>query len=122
MKYTQQGTITVSCRAFNEPERLRNLKQIAVKIIVGDTGCDIPAGKLKSIFRQFEQVESVQAKTSTMPGLGLGLAVIARSVEQLGGQLCVDSEVDQGSHFLFLILFTIWDECGRHLVGQGGYR
>jgi Histidine kinase-, DNA gyrase B-, and HSP90-like ATPase len=122
VKYTQRGTITVSCRAFNEPEGLRNSKQIAVEIIVGDTGCGIPVNKLESIFREFEQVESAQPKTSTTPGLGLGLAVVARSVEQLGGQLRVDSEVDQGSRFSFLIPFTIWDGSGRNLVGQGGYR
>jgi hypothetical protein len=121
VKYTQRGTITVSCRAFNEPEGLRNLKQIAVEIIVGDTGSGIPASKLENIFREFEQVESAQPKTSTAPGLGLGLAVVARSVEQLGGQLRVDSKVDQGSRFSFLIPFTVWDGCGRYLVGQGGY-
>jgi hypothetical protein len=121
VKYTKRGTITVSCRAFREPEGLRNPKQIAVEIIVGDTGCGIPASKLESIFREFEQVESAQPKSSTTPGLGLGLAVVARSVEQLGGQLRVDSKVDQGSRFSFLIPFTVWDGSGRNLVGQGGY-
>jgi len=120
VKYTQRGTITVSCRAFNEPEGLRNSKQVAVEIVVGDTGSGIPESKLESIFREFEQVESAQPKTSTAPGLGLGLAVVARSVEQLGGQLRVDSKVDQGSRFSFLIPFTVWDGCGRHLFGQDG--
>ena len=105
----QGPTITVSCRAFSKPEGLRNSKQIAVKIIVGDTGCDIPASKLESIFREFERVELAQPKMSTTPGLGLGLAVIARSVEQLGGQLRVDSKINQGSRFSFLIPFMVWD-------------
>ena len=34
---------------------------------------------------------------------GLGLAVVARIVEQLGGQLRVDSQVAEGSRFSFLI-------------------
>ena len=34
---------------------------------------------------------------------GLGLAVVARIVEQLGGQLRVDSKVNEGSRFSFLI-------------------
>jgi hypothetical protein len=63
----------------------------------------------------------VQPKTGTAPGLGLGLAVVARSVKQLGGQLRVDSKVDQGSRFSFLIPFTVLDGCGQHLVEQGGY-
>lgn len=86
---------------------------------MGDTGCGIPTSKLESIFREFEQVESAQPKTSIAPGLGLGLAVVARSVEQLGGQLRVDSKVDHGSRFSFLIPFTVWDGCGRYPVGYG---
>jgi len=112
----------VSCRSFNEPDDLRNSKQTAVEITVGDTGCGIPANKLENIFREFEQVESAQPKTSTAPGLGLGLAVVARSVEQLGGQLRVDSKVDQGSRFSFLIPFTLWDEGRRDLMGSQGYQ
>jgi hypothetical protein len=34
---------------------------------------------------------------------GLGLAVVARIIEQLGGQLRVDSKVNEGSRFSFLI-------------------
>lgn len=37
---------------------------------------------------------------------GLGLAVVARIVEQLGGQLRVDSRVDVGSRFSFLLPFA----------------
>jgi hypothetical protein len=116
VKYTQRGTITVSCHALNEPEDPRNSKQITVQIIVGDTGCGIPANKLESIFREFEQVESTQQKTNTVPGLGLGLAVVARSVGQLGGRLRVDSKVDQGSKFSLLIPFTLWDESGQDVI------
>ena len=107
---------------FNEPEGLRNSKQTTIKIIVGDTDCGIPASKLESIFCEFEQVKPAQPKTSTVPGLGFGLAVVARSVEQLDSQLRVDSKVDQGSHFSFLILFMVWNGCGRYLIGQGRYR
>lgn len=38
---------------------------------------------------------------------GLGLAVVARIVEQLGGQLRVDSQVNTGSRFSFLIPFAL---------------
>lgn len=40
------------------------------------------------------------------PVTGLGLAVVARIVEQLGGQLRVDSKVDIGSRFSFLLPFA----------------
>lgn len=112
VKYTQRGTITVSCHAFNESGG----QQITAEIIVGDTGCGIPANKLENIFREFEQVESAQPKTNTTPGLGLGLAVVARSVGQLGGQLRANSKVDEGSRFSFIIPFTPWDESGQDFI------
>ena len=122
VKYTRLGTIIVSCRAFKEPEGLRNSKQITIEIVVGDTGCGITASKLECIFREFEQAESAQPKASTAHSISLGLAVVAYSIEQLGGQLRVNSKVDQGCRFSFPIPFTVWDGCGRHLVGQDGYQ
>jgi len=44
---------------------------------------------------------------------GLGLAVVARIVEQLGGQLRVDSKVGEGSQFSFLIPLSLSVEVAR---------
>ena len=124
MKYSTQGKITVECKAFEEPEGLRRGGSVAVEIVVADTGCGISPAKLESIFREFEQVESAAPRTAT-PGLGLGLAVVARIVEQLGGQLRVESKVDEGSRFSFLIPFAVAGDVGSRscsassLVGFG---
>ncbi|KAI0775514.1 hypothetical protein BD413DRAFT_470488 [Trametes elegans] len=104
LKYTTAGSISVLCRAFDEPTGLRDSGDVAVEIVVADTGCGIPGDKLESIFREFEQVET--APRTHSPGLGLGLAVVARIVEQLGGQLRVDSVFGQGSRFSFLLPLT----------------
>lgn len=109
VKYTAQGEVTVECKAFQEPEGLRREGSTAVEIVVADTGCGISGTKLESIFREFEQVESTAPRT-TSPGLGLGLAVVARIVEQLGGQLRVESKVNEGSRFSFLIPFAVAGE------------
>lgn len=50
-----------------------------------------------------------------MSGTGLGLAVVARIVEQLGGQLRVDSRINEGSRFSFLIPFEL---VGDKIQGQ----
>ena len=70
VKYTTQGEIAVLSRYFDEPTGLRNLGDVAVEIVVSDTGCGIPTEKLESIFREFEQVESTSPRTHS-PGLGM---------------------------------------------------
>ncbi|KAG8905480.1 Light-sensor Protein kinase [Tulasnella sp. 403] len=114
VKFTETGKVSVECKPFQEPDGLRDrettatTKQVAVEIVVADTGCGIPATKLEDIFRQFEQVEREEDNQNRPSGLGLGLAVVARIVEQVGGQLRVDSS-EKGSRFSFLLPFTLPD-------------
>lgn len=136
VKYTSWGSITVSCTTFSEPEGLRRTNQTAVEILVEDTGCGITPDKLEGIFREFEQVQSSEPKSTNDTGvgqwlsfhykpfihiksvrLGLGLAVVARIVEQLGGQLRVNSTVGKGSRFSFLMPLALSVE--RTLSRQG---
>ncbi|KAB5591393.1 Phytochrome-like histidine kinase [Ceratobasidium theobromae] len=122
VKYTEVGQISVECRRFKEPIGLRDSKEVAVEIVVADTGCGISSAKLESIFREFEQVESSIPRSGESQGLGLGLAVVARIVEQLGGQLRVDSKQGQGSRFSFLIPFALPDGSSseQSFPGSGG--
>ncbi|KAK7464699.1 hypothetical protein VKT23_005906 [Stygiomarasmius scandens] len=107
LKYTKEGSITVKCTPLSEEQGgLRWPGATAVEIVVADTGCGIPPRKLESIFREFEQVESSEPKTTSEAGVGLGLAVVARIVQQLGGQLRVESKENEGSRFSFLIPLT----------------
>ena len=71
---------------------VRTLKQNGHAIIeVADTGCGIPAERLESIFDDFV--------TTKRRGLGLGLAISKKVVEQLGGTIAVTSQVGTGSTF-----------------------
>ena len=60
-------------------------------IEVADTGCGIPPERLETIFDDFV--------TTKRRGLGLGLAISKKIVEQLGGTIAVTSEVGLGSTF-----------------------
>jgi signal transduction histidine kinase len=62
-----------------------------VRIRVYDTGCGIPADRLGAVFEDFV--------TTKRRGLGLGLAISKKIVEQLGGQITVASEVGKGTTF-----------------------
>ena len=63
-----------------------------VQIRVYDTGCGIPPDRLGAIFEDFV--------TTKRRGLGLGLAISKKIVEQLGGQITVASEVGKGTTFV----------------------
>jgi two-component system, NtrC family, sensor histidine kinase HydH len=62
-----------------------------VEINVADTGSGIPADRLAAIFDDFV--------TTKRRGLGLGLAISKRIVEQLDGTIVVESEVGRGTSF-----------------------
>jgi signal transduction histidine kinase len=62
-----------------------------VEIHVADTGSGIPADRLAAIFDDFV--------TTKRRGLGLGLAISKRIVEQLDGTIAVESEVGRGTSF-----------------------
>ena len=63
-----------------------------VLIRVQDTGSGIPPDRLGAIFEDFV--------TTKRRGLGLGLAISKKIVEQLGGQITVASEVGKGTTFV----------------------
>jgi signal transduction histidine kinase len=62
-----------------------------VHITVADTGSGIPPDRLSAIFDDFV--------TTKRRGLGLGLAISKRIVEQLDGTIAVESEVGRGTAF-----------------------
>jgi signal transduction histidine kinase len=71
---------------------VRTLKQENHAVIeVADSGCGIPAERLETIFDDFV--------TTKRRGLGLGLAISKKVVEQMGGTIAVTSQVGVGSTF-----------------------
>ena len=63
-----------------------------VQVRIYDTGCGIPPERLGQIFEDFV--------TTKRRGLGLGLAISKKIVEQLGGTISVASEVGKGTTFV----------------------
>ena len=63
-----------------------------VQVRIYDTGCGIPPERISQIFEDFV--------TTKRRGLGLGLAISKKIVEQLGGRISVASEVGKGTTFV----------------------
>ncbi len=91
---------------------------------VADTGVGIPPDKLQSIFASFTQVDS--STTRKYGGSGLGLAIAQRLVTMMGGQISLESEVNQGSKFSFTIHFDlapkVFAPSKRVVLSLDGYR
>jgi signal transduction histidine kinase len=79
-----------------------------VEISVTDTGSGIPADRLSAIFDDFV--------TTKRRGLGLGLAISKRIVEQLDGTIAVASEVGRGT--AFTLRFPARDDRASHAAAS----
>jgi len=87
VKFTEHGQVTVRARACDG----------GVEIAVADTGIGIGPDVLPIIFEPFRQAES--GATSRRGGVGLGLYIVRRYLDLLGGTIRVESELGRGSTF-----------------------
>ena len=67
----------------------------SVRLWVEDNGIGIQPQHLERIFGVFERLHSIEA----YPGTGIGLAIVRKGIERMGGQVGVDSQVGEGSRF-----------------------
>lgn len=87
IKYTKAGWIKVS---VSESEG-------KARISVQDTGIGIPSEDVSHLFQKFYRVDS--SDTREIGGTGLGLYLIRRLTEEMGGKVGVESDYGHGSHF-----------------------
>jgi two-component system sensor histidine kinase/response regulator len=101
LKFTHKGEVLISVELGTSKE-----KQSRLKITVKDTGIGISDENQKKLFQSFSQTDN--STTRKYGGTGLGLAISKRLVEQMGGNIHVESEIRKGTSFIFTLLL---DNC-----------
>ncbi|NPV67432.1 MAG: GAF domain-containing protein [Anaerolineae bacterium] len=111
-KFTHEGSITIS--AFN----VQREDGPYIQVSVTDTGIGIPEDKQETIFIAFEQVDGSLTRASG--GTGLGLPISRSLIEMMGGELWVESTLNVGSTFSFVIPAFPKQAAASQPAGQTG--
>ena len=98
-KFTREGLVRIE---GHEVER--DDSAALLEFSVSDTGCGIANDKLDLLYQDFSQVNS--AVSRNYGGSGLGLSIVRKLAELMGGTVGVESTLGQGSRFWFRIRVT----------------
>lgn len=100
VKFTQQGAIRVqvgnASRSVSETDG-----RVPVRFSVKDEGIGIAPEHVDVIFNSFQQL--APSMTRKFGGTGLGLAICKGLVALLGGEIRVESRLNEGSCFSFIV-------------------
>ena len=99
VKFTDRGTVHV--RLFCPSKSRWGME-------VSDTGSGIPEEELPYIFDTFRQVEG--GATRIHGGFGLGLSIVKQLVNLMGGDIKVNSEVDEGTTFTVTLPLVVMEQ------------
>lgn len=103
VKYTNEGSVTLSC-VFEKPSEDR----VQLRISIADTGIGIRKEELEYLFDAFRRIDTQRNKK--VEGTGLGLAITKQLLDLMGGDISVDSIYTQGSEFTVTLEQKIVDE------------
>ncbi len=97
IKFTESGSITIE--VFSLPHNQQSKQRLFFS--VEDTGAGIPDDKIGHIFESFTQVDGSLSRK--YQGAGLGLSIVKRLVNLIGGNISVLSEIGVGTTIIFCV-------------------
>ncbi|SFH69692.1 PAS domain S-box-containing protein [Tindallia magadiensis] len=104
-KFTQEGTVEVevSLKEYQEPIGI-------FRFMIKDTGIGIQQNEIHQLFKSFTQLDDSNKKS--YQGTGLGLTIVHKLLDQMGGTVHVESSPSKGSLFYFDLPFRIEENIG----------
>jgi len=103
LKFTSQGFVRVEVSPVSEICS----GECRVLFSVVDTGIGIADDMIDKVFGAFTQVDG--ASTRQFQGTGLGLHIVKRLAELMGGHICVESEKGRGTSIHFVLTFKMME-------------
>ena len=91
-------------------------KEDEIRITVRDEGIGIPKEKLSSIFKRFEQIQT--KNKIEKQGSGIGLYLVKSLVTLHGGNIKVESKVNEGSKFIVTIPKKVLENGEELVIGE----
>ena len=88
VKFTDQGHVAL---------KIASHQGSSIRFSVADTGIGISPDKFEMIFEPFSQVDT--SNTRRYGGVGLGLSLCKRLLDNMGGEISVESRLNQGTVF-----------------------
>lgn len=101
INFTNTGEISISAKLAKKHERENAFPINIIKLIVTDTGIGMPPDKKEEIFLKFSRL--TPAYEGIYKGAGLGLTIIKQFIEDIGGEIYVESELGKGTAFTCII-------------------
>ncbi len=96
LNFTQAGYVTITVTLAKREQR-----HLIIKITVTDSGIGIPKDKQQEVYIQFNRL--TPSYQGIYKGAGLGLYIVKNFIEELGGEIYVESELRKGTCFTCLI-------------------
>ncbi|WP_412972264.1 ATP-binding protein [Glaciecola sp. MF2-115] len=96
VKFTEKGKVNISADVTKQSESEQSLE-----FCISDSGVGIPKESLDNIFSAFTQADDSTSRR--FGGTGLGLQIAKNLIEQMGGEIWVESTEGEGSKFFFTL-------------------
>lgn len=110
IKFTNKGEVTLSLKAEVNQETRLGVLALEIK----DTGIGITKDKVKNIYDKFSR--AVSSNTNLYPGTGLGLYVVKTFLDEMDGDITVQSHENGGTSFKLDIPFKV---CWKDIKKSG---